>query len=170
MERWESFYVIVGSSAAALIGIQFVVITIVGGLKSITTAESINAFATPTIVHLAFALVVSAHMSAPWTSPFPISAGIAALGLGGLVYLVIVLRRARHQTAYQPVWEDWIWHVLLPAASYTALVAGAVLLHAAPPAALFTIAGSALALLLIAIHNAWDAVVHVILMSAKEDK
>jgi hypothetical protein len=109
-------------------------------------------------------------MSAPWTSPFPISAGIAAFGLGGLGYLVIVLRRARHQTAYQPVWEDWLWHLLLPVVSYAALVAGALLLHAAPRVAQFTIAGAALALLLIAIHNAWDAVVHVIVTSAKEEK
>ena len=42
-------------------------------------------------------------------------------GLAGIVYCAIVVRRTKRQTMYQPVWEDWLWHVLLPAASYVAL-------------------------------------------------
>ena len=167
MERWESFYVIVGSSAAALIGIQFVVVTLIAGIRTLTTAESINAFGTPTVVHLAFALVVSAFMSAPWSSPVPVAIGAAACGLGGLAYLAIVLRRARRQTVYEPVREDWVWHGVLPGLSYAALILAAILFQPAPRAGLFMIAGASLALLLIAIHNAWDTVVHVILTSRK---
>lgn len=50
---WQSFYVIVGSSAAALIGIQFVVITLIANMRRPATADSISAFGTPTVVHLA---------------------------------------------------------------------------------------------------------------------
>jgi hypothetical protein len=52
LSRWENYYVIVGSAAAALIGIQFVVITLIGSLQQRTSAESIRAFGTPTVVHL----------------------------------------------------------------------------------------------------------------------
>jgi hypothetical protein len=38
------------------------------------------------------------------------------VGLCGVVYAVIVARRMRVQTAYQPVFEDWLLHVLLPLA------------------------------------------------------
>jgi len=167
MERWESFYVIVGSSAAALIGIQFVVVTLVAGLRTLTTAASISAFGTPTVVHLAGALVVSAFMTAPWASPVPVAIGTAMCGAGGLAYLAIVLRRARRQTVYEPVLEDWVWHGILPGLSYAALILAAILFQPAPRGALFMIAGAALALLLIAIHNAWDTVVHVIVTSRK---
>ena len=54
---------------ACLIGIQFVVITLIANMGQRTTADSISAFATPTVVHLAAALFVSAIMSVPWPSP-----------------------------------------------------------------------------------------------------
>ena len=50
---WENFYVIVGSAGAALIGIQFVVITLIADMRPRPPADSIGAFGTPTVVHLA---------------------------------------------------------------------------------------------------------------------
>ncbi len=80
---------------------------------------------------------------------------------GGATYVVIVLRRARRQTDYQPVLEDWLWHTVLPLVSYTALVVAAIVLpgHAAP--ALFVIAAGTVLLLFIGIHNAWDNVIYI---------
>ena len=43
---WESFYVIVGSSGGALIGLQFVVITLLPDRRHQTTPGGLNAFAT----------------------------------------------------------------------------------------------------------------------------
>ena len=108
---WQSLYVIVGSSAAALVGIQFVVIALVANMRRlITTADSISAFGTPTVVHLGGALVVSALMSAPWPSLLGTSIALAMCGLGGLGYGTIAMHHARRQTVYLPVREDWIWH------------------------------------------------------------
>ncbi len=47
LTAWQSFYVIVGSSGAALIGVQFVVITLIAGMRRRTTAESIGALPRP---------------------------------------------------------------------------------------------------------------------------
>jgi hypothetical protein len=76
------------------------------------------------------------------------------------VYEIIVTRRMRIQTAYQPVFEDWLFHVLLPLAAYTILAISAytALTHARE--ALFGVAAAALVLLFIGIHNAWDAVTY----------
>ena len=63
----ESFYVIVGSSAAALTGLQFVVIALVAEIRRRSTTGQIDAFDTPTIVHFAAALLVSSILSAPGT-------------------------------------------------------------------------------------------------------
>ncbi len=53
LSGWENFYVIVGSSAGALIGLQFVVITLIADFPVVRDAERAgSAFATPTIVHL----------------------------------------------------------------------------------------------------------------------
>jgi len=166
---WQSYYVIVGSSAAALIGIQFVVIALVANMNKLATADSIRAFATPTVVHLVEALVVSVLMSAPWHSLARASTALVTCGLGGLGYAAIAIHRARRQTAYKPVWEDWICHAVLPCTAYTALAVAALLLRTTTQPALFVIGAAALALLLIGIHNAWDTVTHVVVVGAHGD-
>ncbi|HLO65851.1 MAG TPA: hypothetical protein VK188_02455 [Holophaga sp.] len=65
LSAWQNFYLILGSSASALIGIQFVVITLIAHRRQPASSESISAFATPTVVQLASALVLSALMSVP---------------------------------------------------------------------------------------------------------
>ncbi len=169
LSAWESFYVIVGSSGAALIGIQFVVITLVAWMRRRPEPTTISAFATPTVVHFAGALVVSAVMSAPWPSLAVPSIALAAWGLGGLAYGATVVLRARRQTGYRPVAEDWLWYAILPCAAYTALAVGAGLLKAAPPTALIVVAGAALAMLLIGIHNAWDSVTHIVAVGSQDN-
>jgi len=85
------------------------------------------------------ALLVSAIMSAPWPSLVPLSLAIGACGLGGLVYGAIVMRRARRQDDYEPVWEDWLWHTVFPFACYAGLTVGAVLLRPHPQRASFVV-------------------------------
>ncbi|OLB59880.1 MAG: hypothetical protein AUH94_08935 [Ktedonobacter sp. 13_2_20CM_2_54_8] len=80
---------------------------------------------------------------------------------GGMIYVVIVLRRARRQTDYQPVLEDWLWHTVFPLVSYTALLVAAILLPGHPAPALFVIAAATVLLLFIGIHNAWDNVIYI---------
>jgi hypothetical protein len=48
LAAWESFYVIVGSSAAALTGLQFVVVALLAENRIRSTTREIDAFATPT--------------------------------------------------------------------------------------------------------------------------
>jgi hypothetical protein len=163
--KWQSFCVLVGSAGAALIGVQFVVITLIANMRKRTSADLVNAFGTPTVVHLGSALVISAIMSAPWPSVLPVSVALATCGLGGLGYGAIVIRRARRQTGYEPVWEDWLWYAILPSSMYAALSLAALFLLAATQFALFVVGGAALGLLLIGIHNAWDAVTHIVVGS-----
>src|SRR5262245_58915518 len=120
-DSWESFYVILGSSGAALIGIQFVVVTLIAGMPKRPPAESVSAFATPTVVHFCGALLVSAIMSVPWPSLHLTSIALGTCGFGGLAYSAIVFRRTRRQTYYTPVWQDWLWYTCLPSSAYAAL-------------------------------------------------
>ena len=158
---WGSFYVIVGSSSAALIGLECVVITLIAGMRRRIGIDTINAFGTPTVVHLAGALIVSAVMSAPWSSLLPPSVALAWYGFGGIVYGQIVTRRTRRQTGYRPVRSDWAWYVITPPCLYALLALAAIFLETKTRSALFVIGAAALGLLLIGIHNAWDTMVHM---------
>lgn len=158
--EWESYYVIVGSAAAALTGLQFVVV-VLGAEKRAVTEDAMRAFATPTIVHFGSALLISAILSAPWRSV--ISAGMALLlcGLAGFAYVLNVLRHTRRQQDYAPVLEDWLWHVIFPALAYAALAVAAVEVQLRVSSGLFIIGAAAVSLLFVGIHNAWDAVIYV---------
>jgi hypothetical protein len=162
LEAWASFYVIVGSSAGALTGLQFVVMTLIAErVAAPGRGESISAFGTPNVVHFCAALLVASILCIPWSSLRP--AGVAVAGCGGLgvAYCVVVMRRATRQRAYQPVFEDWLWHTMLPALAYaTTLVAG-VVLGRDFAGSLFFIGPAVLLLVFIGIHNAWDTVTYI---------
>jgi hypothetical protein len=158
---WESFYVIVGSSGAALTGLQFVVIALIAESQTRTSTRQIDAFGTPTIVHFCAVLLVSAIMSAPWQAMSSVSLALGASGLIGVVYGVIIIKRARSQSGYRPVFEDWLWHVVLPLIAYAQLLIAAIVLGSNPRRVLFVIGASAILLLFIGIHNAWDTVTYI---------
>jgi hypothetical protein len=164
LSAWESFYVIVGSSGAALTGLQFVVVTLVADSALNTGTREIDAFATPTVVHFCVVLFIAAALSAPWPSMFGPDLLLAGCGLYGIGYVATVVRRARLQTGYQPVAEDWIWHMILPAIAYASLVTSAAILSRHAELALFIAAGVSVLLLFIGIHNAWDTVTYVATM------
>ncbi len=123
---WENFYVIVGSSAGALIGLQFVVITLIADMPIAQgQAQAGDAFATPTIVHFGAVLLLSAVLSAPWHGIATAAVLWGILGLSGIVYEIIVARRMRVQIVYTPEFEDWLFHFLLPFAAYATLAVSA---------------------------------------------
>jgi hypothetical protein len=98
----------------------------------------------------------------------PASVALALSGLGGLGYGAIVIHRARRQTTYAPVWQDWLWYAMLPCSLYAALALAALFLRTTVHLALFVVAGAALGLLLIGIHNAWDTVTHIVVQGSRE--
>src|SRR4051812_7412946 len=123
---WENFYVIVGSSAGALIGLQFVVITLIADMPLAQGQEQAGAaFATPTVIHFGAVLLLSAILSAPWRQAGAAAVLWGLLGLSGTAYEIIVARRMRAQNVYTPEFEDWLFHALLPLAAYLTLAGSA---------------------------------------------
>src|SRR5678815_533608 len=156
--EWESFYVIVGSSAGALVGLQFVVITLIADIPIVRDMKrASSAFSTPNIVHFGAVLLLSAFVAAPWRKVDVVEDLWGALGLAGVIYAVIVARRMRIQTAYKPEFEDWLFHALLPFAAYATLVGSAYgsRLHLA--AALSGVGAAALLLVFVGRPGAWAA-------------
>ena len=163
LTAWENFYVIVGSSAAALTGLQFVVIALIADSRARATSGEIAAFGTPTVVHFCVALFVCATLSAPWQSLLDAGIAIVSCGVTGALYALVVTRRAHRSTNYKPVIADWIWHVTLPLVAYIALLISGIMLRRIPGPSLFVIGAATLLLVYIGIHNAWDAVIFITL-------
>jgi hypothetical protein len=163
--QWDSFYVIVGSAAGALIGLQFVVLTLIAERPPAGAAEAGAAFGSPTIVHFGVTLFLSALLHVPWQTITIAAATWGVLGFGGVVYMVVVVLRMRKQTAYRPVFEDWLFHVALPVSAYAILALSSFAASSHERNALFGVGGAALLLLFIGIHNAWDSIAYHVLVS-----
>jgi hypothetical protein len=163
LTHWESYYVIVGSSAAALTGLQFVVIALIAEspLRVPSTMRQVSAFGTPNVVHFSAVLLIAAIVTAPWTSMAGVAWTMTVVGLAGTVYGLMVIRRARVQEEYRPVLSDWIWHTVLPLAGYASILLGAMSLWRSAAGPLFVIGAAALLLLFIGIHNSWDTVTYI---------
>jgi hypothetical protein len=161
LRAWETFFFLVGSSGAALTGLQFVVIALIAESRRRATPQEIAAFGTPTIVHFVAVLIVSAILSAPWQDLTSIGLALGLCGLSGLIYTFIVIKRARRQTSYRPVLEDWLWHVAFPILSYASLLVSGIFIRSAATQVLFVTGGAVLLLLLTGIHNSWDTVTYI---------
>lgn len=151
---------IVGSSAGALIGLQFVVLTLVAENPLPRSASLGSTFGTPTIIHFSAVLLLSAIVSAPWRGIVAVAVVLGLVGLSGITYSVIVARRLRTQNEYKPVFEDWLFNVLLPFAAYVTLTVSAFAAPSRVHEAFFGIGAAALLLLFVGIHNAWDGVAY----------
>ena len=165
---WDGFYVIAGSAAGALIGLQFVVMTLFSNRPPAAHGESAGAaYATPTIVHFGTVLFLAALLHAPWRTVEVAAMIWGAVGFIGVVYALVTALRMSRQPAYRPAFEDWIFHAALPFAAYAGLAVSAIAAPTHTRESLFGVAGATLALLFTGIHNAWDAAAyHVLVMKS----
>ena len=168
--EWDSFYLIVGGAAGALIGLQFVVMTLIADRPAATHGSDVGpTFSTPTIIHFGAVLLLAAVLRAPWRAVSPVAEAWGAMGLIGVVYIAYVTYRMRGQDVYKPVAEDWIFHSLLPFVAYAILAVSALYAATATHESLFGVGTAALMLLFIGIHNAWDATTYNVFTLSKND-
>ena len=106
LAAWETFYVILGSSCAALTGLIFVAVSLIPERRTQHPGAGLAAFAAPTVTHLVAGLLVSSVLSAPWREPWQAGFAAGVSGLIGAGYCLVVFRRIRRQTDYRPVRED----------------------------------------------------------------
>lgn len=168
LDKWDSFYVIVGSAAGALIGLQFVVMTLIAERPSPRAAEASAAFGTPTVFHFGAALFLSALIRVPWGSATVAISLCSLTGLAGLIYAIVTAVRMHTQQAYTPDLEDWLFHMIVPLSAYAALTLAAPVAGWNEHLGFFAVGGAALALLFVGIHNAWDAVAYHVLVTRRQ--
>jgi hypothetical protein len=166
LASWQNFYVILGSSAGALTGLQFVVMTLVTQARAASSIRDIRAFGTPTIIHFCTALLISAVMTAPWQMLAGPGLCLGACGVAGAAYSFRIIWHAR-KAAYHPDVEDWIWYIVAPLIGHVALVGAAALIWSKVVWSLAMIAADALVFLFLGVHNSWDTVTFIAVQHSK---
>ncbi|HEY3947855.1 hypothetical protein [Phenylobacterium sp.] len=157
-EGWDDFYLLIGGASGGLIGLLFIVVTLIQGNDGGLKLKAAAAYMTPTVAHLAVVLVMCATATAPHLTP-PIAGG---LFLGGALVCLGFSGRALYMLAGGGInaahWSDVWGYGVAPFIAAAALAVAAAAAWIAPGWAILGIAVSLVAMLLIAVRNAWDLV------------
>src|SRR5260370_20800454 len=88
---WHDFYMLLGSSSAALVALLFVAVSI--GASFLTPERSIatSTFMSPAVFHFATILLLSLVALVPSHTTASLAVGIALVAVAGLGYTVVVL-------------------------------------------------------------------------------
>jgi hypothetical protein len=167
-ERWHDFYLLVGSAAGALIGLLFVVATLTAGFSPERGRRGVAFFMTPTLFHLGVILALSAMAMAPDLDGRATGGLVAASALAGAAFCVYAIAGIR-SAGQADHWSDVWCYGAAPLAAYAALgvIAAAFWMGSVAAPAL---AAVLMALLAIAIRNAWDLVTWMAPRASHDEK
>jgi hypothetical protein len=157
LQEWETFYLVVGTSAGALVGVMFIVVTLTAEIAVDQINRGMIIYQNPTVFHLGAIVAVSALALVP-AHLLPVVAVLVGLaGIGGLAYVGLTIRRmAEVYDFYTATLADRVFFGALPGLSYLLMLAGSIAVFWTPEIAAETIGAGTLLLLLVSIRNAWD--------------
>jgi hypothetical protein len=165
LSSWQTFYFMLGSAAAALIGLMLVALSLGIRLATETTLTDIKAFATPSVLYFVWVLMLSAVMLIPAQSHVFLSVVLLPSGIVGIAMAYPYVRRLI-QVAIEHrdfLLSDWLAQIILPTAGFALLVLVALgFLADQTPLAFDGIALASISLMIAAITNTWSMVVWII--------
>ena len=170
LDNWHEFYELLGTAAAALLSLLFVVASI--GANAISaSSESAGAtrtFMSPVAFHYANVLFLGLVALIPtqtWQS-FGLILGVAAAV--SLVYSIVILVRVLRDSRADMA--DNLAYGAVPSVCYAAGLVASFLILKQSAAGLEVLAGAALLLLVVNIRNAWDLMLAMARRSASVNR
>jgi hypothetical protein len=156
-DDWGEFFFLIGSAAAGLIGLIFVVATLTSDLDKRRAIRGMKVYMTPNVFHFAVVLTVCALACSPQIKPPMLAGAMAAAALIGIVYVSQrALALAKPGMAVH--WSDYLYYGAAPLIGYVALGFDAWAIWSGAAYADALAAGLMLGFLLLGIRNAWDLV------------
>ena len=170
-EGWENFYLIVGPSAGALIGLMFVVVTLTAGHGRDQLETGKHLYTSPIVWHLGVVLLLSGAAVAPGMGRALfgcVSAGLSLLGMAMGVRSAVGIAK-RQYTGPDSLFDMW-WYGIIPGVVYVGLGAAAVAVLAGASWSADAVAAALMGLLLVSIHAEWDLVTFLAPIAGTSDK
>lgn len=164
---WDNYFFMLGSAAAGLVGLLFVVVTLTAGFERTTALRGQALYMTPTMVHFAvvFSVCAVAVMPRLPTAAFVALAALAmGLGLVNAVRACFGIARPRPEMP-TPHWSDLWMYGAAPALLYLIGLVLCALVEAGVGWAAPALAGLLLVIALVGIRNAWDLLTWIAPMS-----
>jgi len=169
-EGWGDYFFMIGSSAAALIGLMFVVITLTAGRERDETERGKKLYTSPIVWHLSVVLLLSGGAIVPAMTPKLYGAACAGLGiLGVLMGCRSAVGIGGFRQATNKLF-DAVWYGVAPAIACLGLIVAAIAVLSGSRWAPSAVAADLMALLLISIHAEWDLVTYLAPMAGHSDR
>lgn len=156
-EHWGEFYLLAGSAAAVLIGLIFVVVTLMSDRPRSSVLDGSKLYMGPIVLGVSFVLALSAAALSPGitAAQFALIAAVIALwGLARGLLSIAGIRRLGGEVHWTDVW----FYGVVPSALYVALAGVAVAFWMDWACAPYALAAVVTGLLLAAVRNEWDLV------------
>jgi hypothetical protein len=158
LHTWHEFYLLVGTSVAALTGLMFVVVSIGPEVIAGRPGADVRAFVTPTVVYFTSVLIVSAVMMMPHVEPVVLGVLLLLGSIAGLAYIFWIGVHRQWRENKLP-WDDFIWYVTLPLLGYVLMLAGSIGMWTRSAFGPYSLAVATIVLTVVGIRNAWDLVI-----------
>ena len=156
-EGWGEFYLLAGSAAAVLIGLIFVVISLMQDRSRSSVLTGSRLYMGPIVLGVSFMLVLSAAALMPGIGRQQFAAIAAVVALWGLARGLMSIRGI-HGVRDEVHWTDIWYYGVVPSLVYGGLGAVALAFWLDWPCAKAGLAGAVTAILLLAIRNEWDLI------------
>jgi hypothetical protein len=154
LEGWHEFYGLLGTAAATLVGLLFVVASIGSGRLSGERRSPTHTFTTPILAHYSYVLFVSLVALAPVNTNTSLASIIGLSAVAGLAYSTFITVRVFRSSVSDI--EDHFGYGASPPAIYLVTLAAAVCIYAHSPIGPVLLAAALFGLLIVNIRNSWD--------------
>jgi len=156
LSPWHEFYALLGTAAAALVALLFVAVSIGTGIltQEPVSRRNTSTYLSPVVFHYANILFLSLIALIPTQTWESFGLVIAVAAIGSSIYSIVIAVRV-HRNPISDL-ADRLCYGVIPALCYASGLVVASLVLRENPFGLDILAGSALALLVINIRNAWD--------------
>ena len=105
-QGWDTFFFLIGSSAGALIGLMFIVITLTAGHEPRSVERGAPVYVTPIVFHFAVVFIVSVISVVPGMLPSAVAVILGVCAIAGCVVVILgyhLRERTTHEAALQPI-------------------------------------------------------------------
>src|SRR4051794_16132100 len=159
---WETYFLLMGTAGATLVGLEFVAASLASTLLGRRNYKGINTFVTPTLLHFVYVLAVAAIFLIPHVDSLVLG---MLLGVAAASGLGLILPRSREVmeggSPDRSARSNWIWYFVVPFVAYLLLLVAVPFLVVQEEWSMFIVAGGTLLLLIIGIRNSWDLVLWI---------
>ena len=160
-QEWSDFYLVVGGAAAVLLGLIFVVVTLMHDRPRSAVLYGSRLYMGPIVLHMCFVLVLSAAAVTPGMKPQvfgAIALLVAVWGAARGIYSINGLTNLRKIGEDKVHWTDVWYYGVVPLGLYVAVAGVGVAFEIGCAQAPYGLAVAIVALLLLSVRDEYDLV------------